>query len=137
MKKIYPRIVTILYLIFGLMCATAPRIAAANSSTESLKQVRRGALSVLVGGLGGAVIGISTLSFYKNSHEHIGNVTTGFGVGLVAGTIFLLASQPHQSPYNFEGNTPRVIEESNYHPRGKSISQTGDALPLLSMNFRF
>lgn len=68
-----------------------------------MSQVRRNLATIIFCGLGGAVVGISTLSFYGQPQEHTSNITTGFALGVIGGTIYTtthsvqLASQlkPH------------------------------------------
>lgn len=42
-------------------------------------------------GLGGAVLGLSTLSFYGQPEQHISNIYVGLAVGLLAGTSYVIA----------------------------------------------
>ena len=46
--------------------------------------------TVIFVGLGGAVLGLSTLSFYGEPEEHISNITTGFALGILAGTSYVI-----------------------------------------------
>lgn len=44
---------------------------------------------IFLSGLGGAVLGLSTLSFYGRPQDHLGNIAIGFAVGVVFGTIYV------------------------------------------------
>lgn len=72
-------------------------LAVAQVSTSS--SARRGLATVIFAGLGGAVLGLSTLSFYGEPQEHIGNIWTGLFLGAAGGTAYVLstASQPNPS----------------------------------------
>lgn len=48
---------------------------------------RRAVVSIVFAGLGGAVLGLSTLSFYKEPQDHVGNVASGFALGIIAGVL--------------------------------------------------
>jgi hypothetical protein len=44
---------------------------------------------IFLAGLGGAVLGLSTLSFYGRPQEHLGNIAIGFAIGVVFGTVYV------------------------------------------------
>ena len=52
---------------------------------------------IVVAGLGGAVLGLSTLSFYGRPQDKLANIAIGFAFGVIAGTImttYQAASDP-------------------------------------------
>ena len=69
--------------------------ASAQVSTSS--SARRGLATVIFAGLGGAVLGLSTLSFYGEPQEHIGNIWTGLFLGAAGGTAYVLSSATQPS----------------------------------------
>ncbi len=56
-----------------------------------MSSFRRSFATVMFCGLGGAVLGLSTLSFYGKPDEHIGNISTGFAIGIIGGVAFAAA----------------------------------------------
>ncbi len=48
--------------------------------------------NVLLAGLVGGILGLSTLSFYSEPQEHIRNITIGAGAGMIISVLYL-ASQ--------------------------------------------
>ena len=50
---------------------------------------RRQLATIVFAGLGGAVLGLSTLSFYGRPQENLSNIAIGFAVGIIAGTIYV------------------------------------------------
>lgn len=44
---------------------------------------------IFLSGLGGAVLGLSTLSFYGRPQDHLGNIAIGFAIGVVFGTVYV------------------------------------------------
>ena len=50
---------------------------------------RRQISTIVYMGLAGAVLGLSTLSFYGRPQDHLTNIPIGFGVGVVIGTIYM------------------------------------------------
>ncbi len=83
------------FMIIGILSLNFLTEAAAQKS--SITQTRRGLATVIFSGLGGAVLGLSTLSFYGNPQEHLGNISTGFALGLIGGSIYV-ANQSLRSP---------------------------------------
>jgi hypothetical protein len=59
---------------------------------------RRGLATVMLAGVGGAILGLSTLSFYGEPQEHIGNIWTGLAFGAIGGAayVFSQGEQRHQ-----------------------------------------
>ncbi len=60
-----------------------------SSTTSPEKNLRRGVAAVMFATIGGAVLGLSTLSFYGKPQEHTGNITLGALAGLVAGISYV------------------------------------------------
>ncbi len=78
------------------------QIAAAQTSTEIIG-FRRGLATVMLAGLGGAVLGMSTLSFYGEPQEHIGNIWTGLALGALGGAAYIFSQvQPSNQMNVFE-----------------------------------
>ncbi len=77
--------------------------------------VRKQIASIIFAGLGGAVIGLSTLSFYGEPQEHINNIWTGLGLGIIAGTGYV-TYQTFQNNY--------VPNEALYQPSFRNFAVT-------------
>jgi hypothetical protein len=56
------------------------------AQSSSMSGTRRNIATIMFAGLGGAILGLSTLSFYGEPQEHIGNIWTGMAIGALAGT---------------------------------------------------
>jgi hypothetical protein len=65
-------------------------------STSYNSNIRRNVATVMFAGLGGAVLGLSTLSFYGEPQDHIGNIWLGLGIGAIAGTAYVLTDSRQQ-----------------------------------------
>ena len=50
---------------------------------------RRQISTIVYCGLAGAVLGLSTLSFYGRPQDKLTNIPIGFGIGVVIGTIYM------------------------------------------------
>lgn len=69
---------------------------------SEFSSTRRGIATVMFCGLGGAVLGLSTLSFYGKPEEKIGNIYLGLGLGLIAGTAYVIAVPEDQRSWSRE-----------------------------------
>lgn len=64
----------------------------ANAQEEEKKATtgtRRQLATIIFAGLGGAVLGLSTLSFYGRPQDMLSNIAIGFAVGAIVGTVFV------------------------------------------------
>lgn len=71
------------------------------AQTSSFSHTRRNMATIIFAGLGGAVLGLSTLSFYGKPQEHVGNIWLGLAVGVAAGTGYVLYQNSLQDPESF------------------------------------
>lgn len=74
------------------------------SDSGSLQNWRRGTAIVLFAGVGGGILGLSTLSFYGRPQEHTTNITTGALLGVLGGLTYVLAEglQPENPSRGFQ-----------------------------------
>ena len=72
----------------------------------------------VLAGLGGAILGLSTLSFYGRPQDYLANIAVGFAVGIIAGTVYVTykaASEP-RSFYSVHGGTePAIFDIGSVH----------------------
>jgi hypothetical protein len=120
-------------VIFGLlMLLRPPAFAETSLQSSSMSGFRKSFATVMFCGLGGAVLGLSTLSFYGKPDEHIGNISTGFAIGIIGGVAFAAVDT---------AQSVRRVESYGLHDniRGKAIAKarTSDALlvPVFSAEF--
>ena len=76
------------WLMISMSLLLISQASIAQSSTTS---VRRNVATIMFTGLAGAVLGLSTLSFYGEPQEHVGNIWTGLAVGVLAGSAYVLS----------------------------------------------
>lgn len=65
---------------------------------------RRQLGTIIYAGLGGAVLGLSTLSFYGRPQDKLANIAIGFAVGVIVGTVAVTYSAA-TNPDEFYGET--------------------------------
>lgn len=81
---------------------------ATDQSSSSKIGPKKQLTMIFLAGLSGAVLGLSTLSFYGKPQQHLGNIAIGFAIGAVFGTIFVTyntATKPKEYLSEFQNPT--------------------------------
>lgn len=76
---------------------------------------RRQIATIVYMGLGGAVLGLSTLSFYGRPQDKLTNIPIGFGIGVIIGTVYM-TYQAATNPQEF------YRSELRYEPQFKLVN---------------
>lgn len=63
--------------------------AMAQQPSSTFNETRSNVAQIIFGGLGGAILGLSTLSFYGRPQDHLSNVAVGFGLGILGGATYV------------------------------------------------
>jgi len=122
LKILIRALVFVSVLVFLLPSAPAEAQATMSSTTS----IRRNIATIIFCGVGGAVLGISTLSFYGDPQNHIENITTGFALGLIGGTAYVTSQVADLSKDQAEAVFPekslsldpvKEIAQRNHNPR--------------------
>jgi len=79
---------------------------------------RRQLATIVFAGLGGAIMGLSTLSFYGRPQEQLSNIAIGFAVGVIVGTVYVTFRSATTREY-YEG----PVTNSDGSPRGVFLDQ--------------
>ena len=66
---------------------------------SELTGTRKQLATIVFAGLAGAILGLSTLSFYGRPQEHLDNIAIGGALGIIAGTIYS-TYKVAKSPYD-------------------------------------
>lgn len=68
---------------------------------------------ILVGaaGVGGAVLGLSTLSFYDKPSRHVSNIWTGAAVGIIAGVIVVALTHAQKTQEDLTTYSPKTTPD--------------------------
>lgn len=96
-------------LLCLMLFVSTPYLHAQDDGGQSMVQKygpRRQISTIVYMGLAGAVLGLSTLSFYGRPQDHLTNIPIGFGVGVVIGTIYMT--------YQAATNPSEFYRESSY-----------------------
>lgn len=76
-----------LILVLQILCVST---VFAQAEDDFVKTTQQDLLIVAGGGIGGAIIGLSTLSFTNQPSKHISNIWTGAALGVIAGVIYVV-----------------------------------------------
>lgn len=65
-------------------------LSSVSGHAQQDKRFKRGMATIVFSSLGGAILGLSTLSFYGQPEEHANNVSTGAILGFIFGSGYVL-----------------------------------------------
>ena len=80
--------------------------ASAQSEDDIIKNTQQDMLTIVAAGAGGAVLGLSTLSFYETPSKSIRNIWTGAAIGIIAGVIFVAYNSAQKGSEDLVGKAP-------------------------------
>ena len=131
------RIFTLFLLIFSLSVPAQAQYQQSNSQNQSgiSSGPRKQLATIVFAGLAGAILGLSTLSFYGRPQDELSNIAVGFAVGIIIGTsytTYLAATQPYEF-YNSVYD-PRIKPVAKYED---SFSEFHNVEKPVSFNYRF
>ncbi len=125
-------------LILGILLISSQGVFAQDTRDNTVIEKygpRRQISTIVYMGLAGAVLGLSTLSFYGRPQDKLTNIPIGFGAGVIIGTIYMTyqaATNPNEfyKQTSFEPdlklNTYRPLLVSDYYlpPQRPDFSYT-------------
>ena len=135
-------IVLVLFLFSTASFNAQGQPSAASGETAATstagKGPRRHLATIVFAGLGGAVLGLSTLSFYGRPQDYLANIAIGFGVGIITGTIYVTykaLSEPDRFYGPVEGAGPLGIPGRMSDPR--ALAQANAFVPQMGFTLSF
>lgn len=126
MRSFFKQIALVLVLLaFVVPSSYAQEAAAGAESSESVGFDAKGAFSkILIAGLVGGILGLSTLSFYEKPNDHLRNITLGAGAAMIGTALYMTLSLASGS--KSEGEQASIFEDFN---NGYTLR------PMLAQNF--
>ena len=112
--------------------------AFAQEAEEKIPQTgpRQQMAAIIFAGLGGAVLGLSTLSFYGRPQDRLPNIGIGFALGIIAGTI-IVTYKAATSPQEFYGADPVSQVSPNLYYDENPYAMTTLEAPTMTMSWTF
>jgi hypothetical protein len=98
---------------------------------------RKQLATIIFAGLGGAILGLSTLSFYGRPQDYLANIPIGFAIGIMAGTT-LVTYRAATNPQELYGTRPQFEQEFDHSNAMNSAMALRSARPIgLNLDFDF
>lgn len=91
------------WLTFVTVFTMLLNFSSIGSAAEAGAGAKRSIATVLFSSLGGAIVGLSTLSFYSDAQNHTNNITIGSLLGFIGGVAYLT--------YNYEAHPEEGYSE--------------------------
>lgn len=149
LPQIFQSFGKILFSIIVTVCLILPSHVAAQDkegADQILADTKADMITVVGVGLAGAVLGLSTLSFYSEPKDHLKNILVGGAIGIIIGVGLVAYNQATKSRDTFyqagEGD-----EEASYIPPSKwenleqvqtaGLNQRDPSAQINQVNFTF
>lgn len=113
-------------LIVSLIFTSQMSLAEDSSQKPNVIQKygpRRQISTIVYMGLAGAVLGLSTLSFYGRPQDKLTNIPIGFGIGVIVGTVYM-TYQAATNPNEFYKD---VRYRPNFQLKKEELAMASDA----------
>lgn len=110
------KLLNIFFLTAFLGVLTAPSFAQDNAKEmeELVQGTKNDLLVVISGGLAGAILGLSTLSFVDEPKEHTRNIIVGASIGIIAGVGYVAYSQAAKSQQMMYGPAQTKLDSKSF-----------------------
>lgn len=132
MKKLVCALFVIHFFFAGSL--SHPAIAQDGGGEDDIiKNTQNDILLVAGAGAGGAVLGLSTLSFVEKPSKHVSNIWTGAALGIIAGVIFVAYNSAQKGSEDLQSDEASV--DFNSSERYAWHSQNSQNLTLPSVQF--
>jgi len=99
-------------------------------------QTKNDMMVIIAAGVGGAVLGLSTLSFVDEPSDHYDNVLTGGAIGLIAGVLYIAYRQAYgpSGIFAYEGTENKKLD---FHSKNLISSASISSPTAFQWTWRF
>lgn len=125
--------VTLAMTVVTRVASAAPADEKANKSVSA--GPRRHLANIIFAGLAGAVLGLSTLSFYGRPQDKLNNIAIGAAIGVIGGTLFSTYKAASE-PRDFYGHE-KFSENENWSLLSANDGRLTDRPLTASFSFSF
>ncbi|ATH08796.1 hypothetical protein BIY24_12815 [Halobacteriovorax marinus] len=134
-----------LILMTAFSLSLAPSAMAQEGESSILQESVGDLTTVAAIGLGGAILGLSTLSFTEEPKDHLKNILVGGAIGIIAGVGIVAWQQATKSKGVIESHGMNSSEEFSTARRvawqksqiQKKFQSQAKSIPTFSYNFSF
>lgn len=127
-----------LLAIFLVTTFTSGAFAQGSTRGEKMVGPRKQLATIIFSGLGGAILGLSTLSFYGRPQDKLSNIAIGFAVGVIVGTSYVTykaASDPREL-YGLQ--RPEMPQSESMMLSGRELAlRQPDGQPPMNLGLTF
>jgi hypothetical protein len=134
--------------ILSLLSTLVVQSSFAEDSMEGLVEDTKSDLLVVVGGgLAGAVLGLSTLSFVEEPKDHTRNILVGASIGVIAGVAYVAFTQANKSRDAIYGSPEEAMIKDtksfntsnrlSWHNESSNFDSSSSNLTPYQLNFSF
>lgn len=126
-----------LSLVMVSSSALAQGAKRSKGSEVSQRGPRRQITTIVMAGLAGAILGLSTLSFYGRPQDYLSNIAVGFAAGVITGTVYT-TFQAATNPQDFY-NQKDFLDQRNFAALDGLTRRVPPELnpPSFTMTWRF
>ena len=117
------------------LCIQAPAYAQGETRSGG---PRKQIATIVFAGLAGAVLGLSTLSFYGRPQDKLSNIAIGFAIGIISGTVYTTyqaTTRPHTLYDSSVYETESWQQLSQIHTDELRLQQSAPKLAAYSWEF--
>ena len=114
----------------------APRNGQARDNEMVTAGPRRHLSKIVFAGLAGAILGLSTLSFYGRPQERLSYIPIGFAVGVIAGTV-VTTYKAATEPKDFYGYDQQSLTPETWTLMDIARTDSRSQVPGASFTFTF
>lgn len=132
------RIVSLL-IIVSLVLAIVPVepvYAAAKGGENVTSGPRRQISKIVFAGLAGAILGLSTLSFYGRPQDRLSYIPVGFAIGVIGGALFTTYKAATE-PKDFYGLDPKPLTPELWSLGDVARAELAPKAPSVGLTFSF
>lgn len=126
-----------LAILFSLPVFSAPKDSMSGGQSSVSTGPKKQIATIIFAGLAGAVLGLSTLSFYGRPQDKLPNIGVGFALGIIIGagfTTYKAATQPKEFYGLLEDEL--LYDQINYQSR-QLPADVGSFTPKFSYEWTF
>ncbi len=126
------------FLTIGPAYAQDEAGGGASDKDNSPLEAREAVGTILVSGLVGGILGLSTLSFYSKPQNHIRNITLGAAAGMLISIVYLTVNAATSPTLGAEDQTAKLPEAPrNMLVPNLDLSHPNDKKVEVAYQFRF